>query len=690
MPMLRLFRLSLLVMLLAANGSPRALAAPLGQSSSDYVTAPCASFADFTGPATATEGVDYECGWLTVPEEYANPNGPTLRLAVVIVKSTDPNPAPDPLVMLQGGPGGSSIDVFTTVLFPVTGRSPLRRNRDLVIFDQRGTLNSEPALMCGEITDLTIDTIEQRLSLEEGERLALAAYRECRERLQAEGVNLAAFDSVENANDIEALRVALGYEQINLYGVSYGTLLALHAMRQNPAGLRAVVLDSVAPPDINFAAEVPRSMQRAFDEFFGACAAEAECNRTYPDLANVFYQLVEKLNAEPARIRIADNDTGDRYTAVLDGDTLVNLLFQFLYSSEALPGLPKMIYELRDTGDSVLLRVFWPFIAFDRTFAGGMYNTTFCAEDADFTAADLPLAAVRPEIARVTDSSADYIAELCADWAVPALPNSIDDPVVSDIPALIINGRFDPITPPAFGEAAARTLSNSFVVTLPTAGHGGALSGDCPADVMYAFLDNPRSQPDTSCVTAKPNVEFYTPRTMVMTPVAWAVLQSLNGAPEEVDWRALGLIALAVVCALFLLTPLLVYPISFLIRAMSKGDRPAQPVRARLGRWAARAVVMLAGVLSVTFIFGAVAVIIASSLRPDFIVLFGLPPEAMPLFALPPILIGLAVVMVICAALSWRDAGWGVPGRLYFAALTMAAIVYLIALAPLGWLWVFA
>jgi hypothetical protein len=411
-------------------------------------------------------------------------------------------------------------------------------------------------------------------------------------------------------------------------------------------------------------------------------------------LENVFFDLVDRLNTEPARLPITDNDTGTRYNAVLDGDSLINLLFQFLYSSEAIPALPKMIYELRDTGDSVLLRVIWPFLAFDRTFAGGMYNAVICAEDADFTASDMQLQGVRPEVKRVTESSPDYFGTLCTEWNVPPLPAGVDDAVMSDIPTLVFNGRFDPITPPSFGETAARTLSNSFVVTLPTAGHGGALSGQCPADVMYAFLDNPGAQPDTRCVTEKPNVEFYTPRTIVMTPVTWSILHSLNGAlggnSADVDWGVLGMIALAVLCALFLLTPLIVYPLSFLIRLFGKSDQPPQPVRERLGRWAARVYVLLAGILAATFIFGAVALIIAASFRPDFVILYGLPQSNAPLFIIPVVLIVLTVLMLICAILAWRDKGWGTPGRLYFSLLTLTAIVYLVALAPLGWLWVFA
>lgn len=649
-------------------------------------TAHAQSIPDFTPddcmfelPAGALEGENVECGWLTVPEEHANPDGPTIRLAVAIVKSADPNPAPDPLVLLQGGPGGSTIDVFMSVLFPLSGSSPLRRDRDLVLFDQRGTLYSEPALTCPEIIRLTEDTIERRLTVSEANRLVLEAYTDCLRRLEGDGINLAAYDSVENANDIEALRLALGYDQINLYGVSYGTLLALHAMRQHPNGLRAVILDSVAPPDLNFVPEVPRNMQRAFDELFRACAADAECHRAYPDLENEFYKLVDRLNREPIQIPITDFETGARYDALLDGNSLINLTFQFMYATEAIPGLPKMITDLRDTGRSELLRVFWPLLAFDRTFAGGMYNTTLCAEDADFSEADISLDGVRDEIRAANEGSAEYFAALCRTWNVPALPASIDAPVVSDIPTLIVNGQFDPVTPPAFGEWAARTLSRSFVVTIPTGGHGSALAGECAADILYAFLDNPTAQPDTSCLASK--VTFYTPRTIVMTPVIWRWLTG----PSPLDFVLGGALASSVV---FLLTPLAVYPLSFLIRMVGQQNAQPQPVRERLGRWFARGLVVLAGVLAAIFLLGVVGLAFRTLLDNQFLLLHGLPRRAAPLFAIPPLLIAFSLILLVCAVLAWRDKGWGLPGRIYFALLTLAVIVFLAALAPLGWLWI--
>jgi pimeloyl-ACP methyl ester carboxylesterase len=236
----------------------------------------CDAF-DLGLPAFMLDGV--ECGYLTVPELHANPTGPTLRLAVVVFKSTGPNPAPDPLFMAQGGPGGSTID-FASLMFS----SPVREKRDIVLFDQRGTLNSRPNLLCPEVLDNTLTTIEQPLSQEAQLKAEIAAFDACRQRRLAEGINLAAFNSRENAADVESLRLALGYGPINLYGVSYGTLLAQHVMRDFPASLRSVILDAVVSAAVNPYPQVPLSQSRAFAGVFAACAADPACAADYPQL----------------------------------------------------------------------------------------------------------------------------------------------------------------------------------------------------------------------------------------------------------------------------------------------------------------------------------------------------------------------------------------------------------------------
>ncbi len=231
------------------------------------------------GPVPTQFDENTECGWLTVPAQHADPAGPTIELGVVVLKGNGESPQADPLVMAQGGPGGSTIDSYAGLMQD----SPLRRDRDIVLFDQRGTTHTKPALQCDELNQLTIDTAEQDLPDEEIDRLSMEAAQACRDRLTKAGADLSAFDSVENAADINALREALGYDQINFYGVSYGTLLGQHLMRDFPQILRSVILDAVAPAEGSFINESGRTEDRALTELFNACKADAKCNAAYPE-----------------------------------------------------------------------------------------------------------------------------------------------------------------------------------------------------------------------------------------------------------------------------------------------------------------------------------------------------------------------------------------------------------------------
>lgn len=641
--------------------------------------------------ATVEGAYRIDCGWLTVPAEHANPNdGRTLRLGVAIVRSQAEVVAPDPLILLQGGPGGSSIDVFMTYLFPpLQAPSPLVADRDIIIFDQRGTLYSEPFLNCPEYLTLTEDTLAENLTREESDRLANKATDGCVQNLRDQGVDFSVFDSIENAADIETLRTALGYDQINLYGVSYGTLLALHTMRDYPTGLRSVILDSVVPTQVNYLPDVLQSWQRALDAFFEACRIDAACNRAYPDLETTFYDTLVALNANPVMLTIDERDpftrqaTGRQVDALLTGDTLLMMTVQVLYSTESIPLLPKLIADIHDQGDSTLLRTYWSLVAFDGTFATAMYHATMCAEEPGSTDFAFNTDGVRPEIVDSLLNDTTSTEHFCQVIQVPALAPGANEPVVSDIPTLVINGHMDPITPPAYGELTAQTLSRSYVLTTPNGGHGSGLSGKCMAGVMLAFIDNPGQRPDTACVEAQ-TIGFKTPATMVMTTVPYSILSGANAT------QMIALVV-ALIAAALLMTAWIIWPVMALFGWIAKwGPSTPQTTREKLGRWAARAIGLLAGLLALGFVIAVLGISLWAATNDGNTILYGLPGWTMPLFLIPALVLVLTLGMLVSAIRSWWDRGWGVPGRLFYAFVTLMSIVFLGALVPLGWLWVWA
>ena len=443
-------------------------------------------------------GRKIECGFLTVPEDRNAPSGKTIRLHVATFGSESDDPAPDPIVYLAGGPGEKSLEAVWIVF--ELAFSPFLKDRDFIMFDQRGAGFSEPSLDCPEILEMKDSTIGDHLSLEQKAMLEMEATFECRDRLVREGVNLAAYTSAENAADLDDLRQALGYSEWNLFGVSYGTKLALTAMRDFPVGIRSVILDSAYPLEVNLFESLPANLRRAFTVLFDGCAADASCNTAYPDLEDVFFGVVEQLNANPVTNKIKNPLTGESFDKLTDGHGLIDFLFQSLYATSIIPRLPKIIYEVRDGKFDTLAQLQGVFKVNDELFSDGMHLSVRCGEEVPFNTEE-GFRAAREAYPRLRDYfSAVPIFTICESWGAGPAALIENEPVNSDIPTLVLAGEYDPITPPAWGRLAAESLTNSFYFEFPGVGHGASISGECPLGVALAFLDNPTREPDASCI----------------------------------------------------------------------------------------------------------------------------------------------------------------------------------------------
>lgn len=670
------------VILLSLFAAP-ALAAD-SQEVPRFEPSPCM----FPLPLDVTEGVDVQCGYLTVPLNHAQPSGPTIQLAVAIIKSKEASPKPDPLVMAQGGPGGSTIDTYAEQLLT---RSRLRTDRDIILFDQRGTLYSRPALMCTEIDQLTLDTLDKDLSPEESARLSMQATTECRQRLVEEGIDLSAFDSLENAADIESLRLALGYEKINLYGVSYGTMLAQHTMRLYPQGLRSVILDGVVPLQTNFILEVPRTMDSAFTHLFETCASDTACNKEFPDLEKVFFEVVDKLNQSPATVPMQDTETYTTHDALIDGDSFQSGLFQLLYVSSIIPALPRMIYDAQKGNFEFFARIL-AIIIFDRTSAYGMYYSVLCAEDADYNPNDVNLSGVRPKIAELEGRGPKEMLDTCKMWNVEPLDASADQPISSDIPTLLLSGAFDPITPPEFAQSAAEKLSNSYLVTFPTGSHGQALEGGCQDNLILAFLENPDQQPDTRCISGLSKPVFFTRESLINLPVLVKLL-NLDG-PTVVE------LLLLVLSIVGLLTAWFIFPLTWLTNKLSRKPATLQTAPAstneafapaieatassavlpRLSSWLAA----LNGITLSIFLSGLIALVVKMVEENDNRLFFGVPASAFGWFLLPTLSAGLTILMVIALVQAWSQRKWTLGRRIYYILLVLCGLVSMVILGLWG------
>jgi pimeloyl-ACP methyl ester carboxylesterase len=330
------------------------------------------------------------------------------------------------------------------------------------------------------------------------------------------GADLRAYNSTESAADFADLRTVLGYATWNVYGTSYGSYLAQTLMRDHSDGIRSVVLDSVLPTTYTVAQNWWNA-RAGFDNLFQACAEEAACHAAPPHLEETFTGLVNKLEAVPLTTTVSDPATGESFEVVLDGGALVDWLRNQNYGVPTLQAAPNRIDGLAaghpDSIDAIALdRVSRaPPSSPDVPSLGyGLAFGVSCRESYPFATPEDLAAAGREAFPDYPASIQDegvggwaYFNEDCRDvWKVPAAPDAMHQPVASSIPTLLISGSFDTLTSLAGAEAAAASLSDATIISIPGIGHFVSPWSPCAQAVIGSFLADPNAGPDTSCVGA--------------------------------------------------------------------------------------------------------------------------------------------------------------------------------------------
>lgn len=485
-------------------------------SSGDAVTTTSASgqpepsLSPVSCPFTAPPGTDPSCGYVSVPEDRDRPDGRRIRLAVAVFPARSAENHP-PILYLEGGPGGEALEGIPLVYEQVF--SFLNEERTLVVFDQRGVGFSDPSLSCPELLDLSFDLLDEDLPTDEWQARELAVLDGCRERWLEDGVHFGAYNSAASAADVADLRVALGYDEWDLYGLSYGARLALTVMRDHPEGVRSVILDSTYSPEIDGVAHILPNVARALDKLFATCASDPLCSSTYGDLESALFRTVDQLNLTPAKVWAIDYLSYQGHPALLTGDDLLSLVFQSLYVDVLIPDIPRLISDVGEGhyfGAQALLSVFLANQAF---FSVGQFLSVECNEEVPFSdpARVRSLEEAFPRLAVLVDGAlvlSEYAFEICPAWGAGTADPIENEPVVSDIPTLVLAGGFDPITPPENGRSVAARLGSSWYVEFPTLSHGTAFVEGCPRSITLAFLADPLTEPDRACVAEMPEIEF--------------------------------------------------------------------------------------------------------------------------------------------------------------------------------------
>jgi pimeloyl-ACP methyl ester carboxylesterase len=433
------------------------------------------------------------CGTYTVPEDRAHGGGRQIDLRIAIVPAVSRHPAPDPLVFLTGGPGQAATESFVPV------QSAFRRiaeNRDIVLVDQRGTGGSNP-LRCP-----TADAAD--LWLMKGEALRQWA-KDCLETLDADP---RFYTTAIAMDDLDEVREALGYEVVNLYGVSYGTRAALSYLRQFPNRVRSVILDGVVPPTEVLGTNVARDAQRALDLLIARCENDAACAPEFPDLGGSLDELIRRLRT-PAPVTLPNPRTGEPERLELDRSMAAYAIRLLSYSQETAALVPLMLRAANENDLAPLAAQFLLTTGnVGETISDGMALSVTCSEDFPFF--DESVIEERNRDTYLGSLQTESLKDVCPVWPRGEIPSDFKKPIHSDVPVLLLSGEADPVTPPENGALVASELQNALHVVAPGQGHVVIHRGCIPKLATELVESGSVQGLDPSCVKDIAPAAFFT------------------------------------------------------------------------------------------------------------------------------------------------------------------------------------
>jgi len=413
------------------------------------------------------------CGMMLRPLDPTGTVPGEIELRVAVVPALNLTPEPDPLVPIAGGPGQGSVQFYTAYSWAF---EDVRRNRDILLIDQRGT--GESATMDCEFDD---DILEGEYSIE----VTLEYTERCLEQLPHDP---RFFTTSIAVTDLEAVREALGYPVLNLYGVSYGTRVAQHFARRYPDSTRAVVIDGVVPPQLSLGPEIATESQGAVDNILNRCADDEACNERFPDVAADFERVVAELRAAAVTIDVPNPNTGRPESLDFGEGELAGAIRLLAYHPNSIALMPLLIHEA-GRGNYVPLgsQFMMTMIAMADAMSLGMHNSVMCTEDIPFydkSSIDYDGLAA----SYMGTFQLDALEAICSVWPAGPVDDEFKVALATDLPVLLLSGDADPITPPRYADLAAVDLENATHLVGKHQGHGQIGVG-CTPQLVADFID---------------------------------------------------------------------------------------------------------------------------------------------------------------------------------------------------------
>jgi len=432
-------------------------------------------------------------------------------------------------------------------------------------------------------------------------------------------------------------------------------------MRDHPDNIRSVILDGVLPLQPGLLESEYFDIATSLRALFDACKSDDTCDTTFPNLEDVFYETMDRFDADPVTVKDYDDEGNELSPEPLDGYNVMNLVVSSLHNEQWIPYVPFLIYQLRK-GDPEIADGWSNSFSFSGVVPSENLGATYAVLCSDDTAFNDPekVTADREAHPRFVDpESRPFTLSLCELWG--ARPNPIEDqPVVSNIPTLLLSGEFDPATPPYYAEMAGETLSNSQHVVVPHAGHGVGVDTACGRRIVEQFLEYPGIATIMECLMSDDPIEFSTGIYLNKGPRTWFSRWSEPKAgPDPVDQLA-GLF-------LFYLSTIIAWPIVFVVSTVRKSPSSTSA-------WAGRARVVagLATVVNWAFWYW----VAHYSMAGDITLNFGFHSWVRPFFIIPYLTAIAAAFVVYLAYRAWRERWWSWFGRLHYTLVALSLVSF--------------
>ena len=441
-----------------------------------------------------------ECAAIDVPEDYDKPEGKKISIFIIRLKAIGKSVTDDPLVLIQGGPGAAASETF---IIPGMGFDKVLQQRDIFLIDQRGTGKSNK-LQCDSLEDpsqsLTDDLTEIR-------KLTQACFDDL-----AKDNDLTLYTTSVAIKDYEQVRTALGYQHWNVYGVSYGTRVALHYLRQYPNSIRTLMLDGVVYPELNLGPDIAHQSQRALDQLIQRCLQAPDCDKAFPNFDEGVESLLNRLEQTPLVFEMENFTSGSKETIEFSKSYLVILIRLALYNDASTAILPLLLYEAYANNNfSPLARNASEIMqSVGGALSIGMHNSVVCTEDIPFIDGDyLEKDKEKLEKTYMGTAVIDLLKLTCEIWPSGKIDSNFKEPLKSGKPVLLMSGSADPITPPEYAQHVETSLTNSTHLVVSGHGHGVARVG-CMSTLIAQFIDTQApAELDPSCLNKQLPDPFF-------------------------------------------------------------------------------------------------------------------------------------------------------------------------------------